>query len=74
METIKKIALWVKEKLAKEKAAVVGFLVTVAWFINDGIVDNDWTQWKVLVPMVTALIIRVFVTSEGVKPGWRSQK
>lgn len=65
---------WIKGKLSAEKAAIIGFVVTLAWWVNDGVVDGDWSDWRVLVPIATALMIRVFVTSTDVQPGWRRPK
>lgn len=60
---------WVKSRIEAERAAVVGFLVTVIWFVSDGLQSGEWTNWQTLVPLATGLVIRLFVTSEGVEPG-----
>lgn len=75
---MKKLFAWIKEKVQKERAVVVGFAVTAIWWVSDVLVafaksePIDWGQdLSALIPLATGLVISVFVTSDGVKPGWR---
>lgn len=65
---------WLKDKLNAERSAVVGVAVTVLWWLNDVVVSGDASDWRMLAPIITGLIVRIFVTSEGVRPGWRRER
>ena len=58
---------WIKTRLDRERAAWLGLVATLMLFAQDLIVGTAaWDDWRNYVPLVVALVIRTFVTSEGV--------
>jgi hypothetical protein len=65
------VVAYLKEKVEAEKAVLVGAAASALVVLagKAGIVIDEVTVANVLLPLATALVARVFVTSKGVKPG-----
>ena len=71
---MKKLWAWVKTRANHDRAVLLGALGTALLWLQEALVSNDFTDWRTaLIPLVTGVVIRVFVTSDGVTPGIRSK-
>jgi hypothetical protein len=65
---------WVKHKIDAERPLIIATVASLTFILRDALTgDVAWNSaYEVAVALVAGVIVRVFVTSEGVKPGWRS--